>query len=80
MAVSVCPFEIIEQAPGVEGANIRPVSDGARQFCQLFTEEFGAPRVRHTAVFFFVGRVEIAAAAFGDFNDAPVATEWTTAS
>jgi hypothetical protein len=54
LAAAIRPLEIIEQAPGVEGADIRTVGDGARQFRQFFAEEFDAPRAGHSAIFFFV--------------------------
>src|SRR5580700_7411963 len=72
LAVSVCPLEVIQQTPRVERADIRAIRNRARQLGQLFTEERDTPRVGHSAIFIFVRRVEIAAAALRDLDDRAV--------
>jgi len=39
---------------------------------QVFTVELSAARIEHTAIFFIVGRIKIAAATLGDLNNGPV--------
>ncbi len=52
-----------------ERTGLSPVGDGSCELGQFCAEEINAARVGDSAVFLFVGGVEVAAAALGDFDD-----------
>ena len=53
----------------MEGPDASAVRNGTGEFGEFRTEECTAPGVWYAVIFLRIGRVEIAAAAFGDFDD-----------
>jgi len=66
--------QVIEQAPGVEGANPSTIGKGMCQLCysQQLTEELNPSRVWNVSVVSFIRCVQIAAATLGDLDDGMV--------
>ena len=65
-------MEVVEERPGVEGANPGPVGDRAREFRKHFAIPLDAAEIGDAAVLFLIGTIQIAAAALGDFDDRAV--------
>ena len=53
----------------MEGANPSSIGDRARQFREHFAVPLNATAIGYAAVFFFIGSIEIPAAALGNFDD-----------
>jgi hypothetical protein len=62
LRVSVGPLEIVQQAPCMIAANLRPVGDSARELLQMLTIVLDALRIRYAAL--GIGAVVVGAAVF----------------
>src|SRR5262249_24725178 len=67
LRVAFGPLEIVEQAPGVEGSDLRFLADGAGDRAQAAAVELEPPRVGHALA--LQRRVGVGAAVFGDLQD-----------
>src|SRR5947207_1751079 len=66
LGIAFGPFEIVEQAPVMIGANVDAVEHGAAEGMEVTAQELDAPVVSDAAV--LVRAVEIGAAVLGDFE------------
>ena len=69
LAVTLGPFEVIEQAPRVVAADVGSVAHGACKFGEMALVEVGATGIRYMIAVGAVRRVPVAAAVFGDLDD-----------
>jgi hypothetical protein len=69
LGIALRPLEVVEKGPGMKGTNPSSVGDRASQFREHLAIPLDATAVGYAAVFFFIGSIEIPAAALGNFDD-----------
>src|ERR1700730_3323323 len=69
LGITLRPLEVVEKGPGMKGTHPSSIGDRASQFREHFAVPLDATAVGYAAVFFFIGSIEIPAAALGNFDD-----------